>query len=73
MVSTAGAGDTLFASFIHGWLATGNPVRAIERAVLYAGWAVGDSFPCGVILSAEELDLMEAACGVRAVVSRWAE
>lgn len=73
VVSTAGAGDTLFASFIHGWLATGNPVRAIERAVLHAGWAIGDSFPCEATLTAEQLDTLEAACGVRAVVSRWAD
>jgi acarbose 7IV-phosphotransferase len=71
VISTAGAGDTLFASFIHGWLATGNPVRSIERAVLYAGWAVGDSFPCAAMLTIEQLDALEAACGVRAVISRW--
>lgn len=70
VVSTAGAGDTLLASFIHGWLATGNPVRAIERAVLYAGWAVGDTFPCEATLTVEQLDTLDAACGIRAVISR---
>lgn len=71
VVSTSGAGDTLFASFTHGWLATGNPVRSIERAVLYAGWAVGDSFPCAATLTSEQLDVLEVTCGVRAVISRW--
>jgi sugar/nucleoside kinase (ribokinase family) len=32
VISTAGAGDTLFASFLHTWLATGNAVQAVERA-----------------------------------------
>lgn len=71
VVSTAGAGDTLFASFLHGWLATGNPIRAIERAVLYAGWAIGDPFPCSATLTADQIDLLEAVCAVRAVVSSW--
>jgi sugar/nucleoside kinase (ribokinase family) len=71
VVSTAGAGDTLFASFLHSWLATGNPVAAIERAVLHAGWAVGDSFPCADALTGAQLDTLAAICQVRAVVSRW--
>jgi sugar/nucleoside kinase (ribokinase family) len=71
VVSTSGAGDTLFASFLHSWLATGNPVTAIGRAVLHAGWAVGDSFPCTAGLTGAELDSLEAICPVRVVVSRW--
>jgi sugar/nucleoside kinase (ribokinase family) len=71
VVSTAGAGDTLFASFLHGWLATGNPVRAVERAVLYAGWAIGDSFPCAATLTGDQIDILEGVCAVRAVVGRW--
>jgi sugar/nucleoside kinase (ribokinase family) len=71
VVNTAGAGDTLFASFLHTWLATGNAVRAVERAVLYAGWKVGDSFPAAATLTAAQLDTLEAVCPVRASVSRW--
>ena len=71
VVSTAGAGDTLFASFLHSWLATGNPLSAIERAVLHAGWVVGDSFPCGAALTGPELDTLAAICAVRAELSRW--
>ena len=37
VVNTSGAGDALFASFLHGWLATGNPVDALRSAVLHAG------------------------------------
>lgn len=71
VVSTAGAGDTLFASFLHGWLATGNPIRAVERAVLHAGWVIGDSFPCAATLTGDQIDLLEAVCTVRAVISSW--
>jgi sugar/nucleoside kinase (ribokinase family) len=71
VVSTAGAGDTLFASFLHTWLATGNAVRAVERGVLYAGWKVGDSFPTGVTMTGAQLDTLEALCPVQATISRW--
>lgn len=71
VVSTAGAGDTLFASFLHGWLASGNPIRAVERAVLCAGWAIGDSFPCSATLTVDQVDILEAVCTVRAEVSSW--
>lgn len=71
VVSTAGAGDTLFASFLHSWLTTGNPVRAVERAVLYAGWKVGDSLPAAAMLTEQELNTLEAVCQIRATVGRW--
>jgi sugar/nucleoside kinase (ribokinase family) len=41
VVDTTGAGDALFAGFLHTWLRTGDPDRAIATAVLAAGWAVG--------------------------------
>jgi sugar/nucleoside kinase (ribokinase family) len=71
VVNTAGAGDTLFASFLHSWLATGNAVQAVERAVLYAGWKVGDSFPGSAMLTGPQLNTLEAVCPVRATVGRW--
>ena len=71
VISTAGAGDTLFASFISGWLATGNPLMAIERAVLHAGWTVGDSFPCAATLTGSQLAALEASCSVKPVFGRW--
>ncbi|WP_158224454.1 MULTISPECIES: carbohydrate kinase family protein [Amycolatopsis] len=37
----AGAGDTLLATFVHGYFRSGDPVAAIRRAVLAAGWKVG--------------------------------
>jgi len=71
VVSTAGAGDALFASFLHGWLATGNPVRALRAAVLHAGWKVGDALPGAVSLTEEELARLSGEHAVRTSVGRW--
>jgi sugar/nucleoside kinase (ribokinase family) len=71
VVNTAGAGDTLFASFLHAWLATGDAVRAVERGVLYAGWKVGASSPVAETLTAAQLDTLEALCPARTTVGRW--
>lgn len=71
VVSTAGAGDALFASFLHGWLATGNPVDALQTAVLHAGWKVGDPMPGTVSLSAGELARLSESYQARSTVGRW--
>src|SRR5882724_4392595 len=55
VVNTNGAGDALFASFLHGWLASGNAVDALAQAVLYAGWKVGAASPVEECLDAEQL------------------
>lgn len=56
VVNTAGAGDMLFASFLHAWLATGRPVDALQTAAVYAGWQIGSHFP-----AAEQLTESAAA------------
>jgi sugar/nucleoside kinase (ribokinase family) len=71
VVSTSGAGDALFASFLHGWLATGNPVDALHAAVVYAGWQVGDPLPGAVALSAAELTRLSETNQVRMSVGSW--
>jgi acarbose 7IV-phosphotransferase len=71
VVSTAGAGDALFASFLHTRVATGNPVDALESAVLHAGWKVGDSFPGAAILTEADLADLRAAHPMRASIGRW--
>jgi acarbose 7IV-phosphotransferase len=71
VVSTAGAGDALFASFLHTWLATGNPVDALEAAVLHAGWKIGDTFPGASSLTAGELADLRQIHRVRTSVGRW--
>jgi sugar/nucleoside kinase (ribokinase family) len=71
VVSTAGAGDALFASFLHAWLATGNPVTALETAVLHAGWKIGDTFPGASSLTQAELAALHGVHRVRTSVARW--
>jgi sugar/nucleoside kinase (ribokinase family) len=71
VVNTSGAGDALFASFLHGWLATGNPVGALESAAMYAGWKIGDSFPGASLLTESDLAKLKTAHPVRATMSRW--
>jgi sugar/nucleoside kinase (ribokinase family) len=71
VVNTNGAGDALFASFLHGWLATGNPVDALAQAVLYAGWKVGAASPIAECLDANQLEQLRIAHPVQVDVSRW--
>ncbi|TMR22217.1 carbohydrate kinase family protein [Nonomuraea turkmeniaca] len=71
VVSTAGAGDALFASFVHSWLATGNPMAALEDAVLHAGWKVGDTFPGATSLTAVELAQLRESHPVAMFLGRW--
>jgi acarbose 7IV-phosphotransferase len=71
VVSTSGAGDALFASFLHGWLATGNPVNALSVAVLHAGWKVGSLMPGQASLTAAELARLGTECQVHTQVGRW--
>jgi sugar/nucleoside kinase (ribokinase family) len=71
VVSTAGSGDALFASFLHAWLATSNPVDALSSAVLHAGWKVGSTLPGDACLTGPELARLEAQCRVRTQVGRW--
>jgi sugar/nucleoside kinase (ribokinase family) len=73
VVSTSGAGDALFASFLHGWLATGNPVDALEVAVLHAGWKVGDPLPGAASLTEAELIELSRTQQVKMSVGRWGE
>lgn len=69
--NTVGAGDTLFASFLHGWVAAGNPVQALRDAVLHAGWAVGDLFPNSGHLDSSGLRRLSYAHPVQVDVARW--
>lgn len=71
VVNTSGAGDTLFASFLHGWLATGNPVGSLQSAVLHAGWRIGDAMPGAGPLTETELALLSQAHQVEMAVGSW--
>jgi len=71
VVSTAGAGDALFASFLHGWLATGNPASALQSAVLHAGWKLGDPLPGTASPTEAELRRLSGSQQTRLSVGRW--
>jgi acarbose 7IV-phosphotransferase len=71
VVNTSGAGDTLFASFLHAWLATGNPADALQAAVLHAGWRIGDPVPGSGVLAETELARLAQAHQVRIEVGSW--
>ena len=71
VASTSGAGDALFASFLHSWLATRNPVSALQDAVLHAGWKLGDTFPGTTSLTEENLALLRRHHLVTVHAGRW--
>jgi acarbose 7IV-phosphotransferase len=71
--NTSSAGDSLFAAFLHGWLATGNPVEALSGAVVFAGWRIGHRNPTSVLLSEAELAGLRSRHPVRISISRWDE
>jgi sugar/nucleoside kinase (ribokinase family) len=71
VVNTAGAGDALFASFLHCWLATGDVVNAVESAVLHAGWMIGHTFPADACRTEDELTALRIAYPVNATEGLW--
>lgn len=60
IVSTVGAGDALFSAFLHCYAATRDPYAAIERAVLFAGYKIGDAGAAEGFLSAAALEALHA-------------
>lgn len=54
--NTTGAGDALFASFIHVWTRTRDVVHALRSATVYAGWKVGHRVPGESFISGAALD-----------------
>ncbi|MEO3810637.1 carbohydrate kinase family protein [Sphaerisporangium sp. B11E5] len=63
VINTAGAGDAMFATFLHYMCDDGDPVRAARYAVTHAGWKIGDRAPVTVSLTREELSALVAAHG----------
>ncbi len=56
VVSTIGAGDALFSSFVHYYQETNDPYESIRRAVVYASYKIGATSAADGFLSAQELD-----------------
>lgn len=73
VVSTSGAGDALFATFLHTWLATADPARALSLAVLHAGWKIGHHTPSAVSLTPAELDTLATTHPVPLIEGRLSE
>lgn len=55
IANTVGAGDALFASFLHGWLHQHHPVKALRHAIVFAGWKIGETAASEGFLTAVEL------------------
>ena len=71
VVNTSGAGDALFATFLHVWLETGDVVRSLRAGVSHAGWKVGHRTPASVSLTGAGLAELQASHPPRVVAGRW--
>ncbi len=71
VVNTSGAGDALFATFLHVWRRTHDEARALRIAVLYAGWKIGHRLPVTASLTGMELADLEKSYPPRITLRRW--
>jgi ribokinase len=61
VINTIGAGDALFAAFLHGFLLTGgDALRALQQATFFASWKVGGNGGADGFLTAAELAKLAA-------------
>lgn len=58
IVNTIGAGDALFSAFVDGHLSGLSPRKALERAVVFASWKIGEKGAAQGFLSGPELARM---------------
>jgi len=58
VVSTIGAGDALFAAFLHFRSRRSDPVAAMHRAVAFAAWKVGEASGSAGFLSEAEVEAL---------------
>ncbi|MCR5789423.1 MAG: carbohydrate kinase family protein [Lachnospiraceae bacterium] len=56
IVNTAGAGNSLFSCFLHYYVGTGDAVRAIKNALLFASYKIGHMGTSAGFLTEEELE-----------------
>ncbi|MQY06559.1 carbohydrate kinase family protein [Actinomadura macrotermitis] len=70
VVNTAGAGDTLFATFLSELLRTGDAPAALRAGVVQAGWKITHRVPAAASLSRAEL-AERCRAAPRAVPARW--
>lgn len=55
VVNTVGAGDSLFASFLHFYAKTKDPRESLQLATVFASYKIGDTSACRGFLSENEL------------------
>lgn len=55
VINTIGAGDALFSSFLHFYAKYGDPYGALENAVVFASYKIGESGAANGFLSEKEL------------------
>lgn len=58
VVNTIGAGDALFSAFLHGYSQTGDPYAALQQAVVFASYKIGESGAARGFLTAEALGIL---------------
>lgn len=56
VVNTIGAGDALFAAFLHGYTQTGDPYLALRKAVVFASYKIGAAGAAEGFLDAEGVE-----------------
>jgi ribokinase len=67
VVNTIGAGDSLFAAFLHGWLQTSSDAyQSLRLATVFASWKVGGNGGADGFLSREELQQLATVQGILA-------
>ncbi|MCJ7625943.1 MAG: carbohydrate kinase family protein [Anaerolineaceae bacterium] len=63
VISTIGAGDALFAAFVHSYLKNRNPIEAIQKAIIFASYKVRAVSASDGFLDPESLEeLYENLC-----------
>ncbi len=60
VVQSGGAGDALFAAFLHGYLRTPDPVRALRAATVFASYKIGAASSGAGFLSHDGLERLLA-------------
>ena len=68
VVNTIGAGDALFSAFVHYYGATGDPYAALQRAIVFASYKIGETSAAQGFLGEAALEeICAARVAVRAV------
>jgi len=56
IVSTIGAGDALFSAFLHSYLHNENPELALQKAIVFASYKIGETSAAEGFLNASSLE-----------------